>query len=644
MRKIFHKLISIEEARERIFKSVKREIGTETVKIKEACGRILAESVSSRIDLPPFDRAEMDGFAVSSRDVEATTEQNPTELKVVGSINAGDTSLKEIHEGECMEIATGAPLPIGADSVVMVEYTKRYGETVQIFKGTTPGENVAYVGSDVESGEVVLRKGATLGRREVGLLAALGLKEVEVLKKLKVGLISTGNELVDQGEPLPYGKIYDVNTPSITVALYEEGVDVVNLGRAEDDYEEIKTLLRRGLELCDAVIISGGTSAGIGDIVYRVIEEVCDQGIIVHGLNVKPGKPTVIGVNAGKPVFGLPGYPVSALIIFDQIVRPYLEYVYHTKKAENKKIMARLSERVNAARGRRWFLPVHVIKRDGINIAYPIIASSGAIGTLSKADGYIVIDEHLEYLERGREVEVNLFGSERDLADLVIIGSNCPALDLLLNMLFTNSGIRAKVINVGSLGGLEAVAKGEADIAGVHLLDPKTMKYNEGFLEMYGLPKECLIKGYRRLQGIIVKKGNPKSIRGLEDLLRDDIVFVNRNRGSGTRILTDNMLKKICKTLGLNFEDATNKIRGYRWEAKTHSAVAAAVYQGRADLGIGVMTAAINYGLDFIPIGTEEYDFVVSPGSYKKEVVQEFLRCLNSKDFREELHKLPGYE
>ncbi|MCX8182357.1 MAG: molybdopterin biosynthesis protein [Candidatus Methanomethyliaceae archaeon] len=644
MRRIFHRLMSIEEAKERILSGVKKDLGTEVVKISDAGGRTLANSIISKLDLPPFDRAEMDGFAVYSSDLEGASEQKPVELRVVGRIDAGDALLRELGRGECFEIATGAPMPKGADSVVMVEYTKKVGDHVQIFRGTTPGENVASAGSDIQMGELVLRRGTVLGKREIGLLAAIGLEEVEVVRRIKIGVLSTGDELLGQGESLQFGKIYDANAPSISTALREYGAEVINLGRARDDYEEIKTRVRDGLSICDAVILSGGTSAGAGDIVYRVLEEVCDQGIIVHGLSVKPGKPTVVALHQGKPVFGLPGYPVSALMIFNEIVRPYLESASSVRKRENAKILAKLSERVNAAKGRRWFLPVHVIKKGGHNIAYPIFASSGAIGTLAKADGYIVIPEDVEFLDEGKEVQVNLFNDEEGLAELVIIGSNCPALDLLLEMLFKRSGIRSKVVNIGSLGGLEAVSKMEADIAGIHLLDPQTMRYNEDFVRKFGLPDGSLVKGYRRLQGIILKKGNPKSIRGLEDLLRKDIMFVNRNRGSGTRILTDHMLRKICNNLGLEFEDVIKKIRGYRWEAKTHSAVAAAVYQGRADMGIGVMTAAANYGLDFIPIGYEEYDFVVSPESLNKEAVQEFLRCLKSKDFKDELLKLPGYD
>jgi len=644
LRRIFHRLMSIEEARDRILRGVRKGLETESVKISEASGRVLARSIISRVDLPPFDRAEMDGFAVLSSDLEGASEQRPVGLRIACRIDAGDTMLREIHRGECAEIATGAPMPRGADSVVMVEYTKKVGDYVQIFRGTTPGENVASAGSDIQIGELVLRRGTILGRREVGLLAAMGLEEVDVIRRPRIGLLSTGDELVGQGENLEFGKIYDANAPSITVALYEEGADVVSLGRAKDKYEDIKNRVTEGLRIWGAVIVSGGTSAGVGDIVYRVLEDVCDQGIIVHGLNVKPGKPTVVALHQGKPVFGLPGYPVSALMIFNEIVRPYIESVSLKKRGENVRALAKLSQRVNAARGRRWFLPVHVIKREGFNIAYPIFASSGAIGTLAKADGYIVVNENIEFLDEGKEVQVNLFHDEKSIADLVIMGSNCPALDTLLEILFNKSGIRSKVVNIGSLGGLEAVAKREADIAGVHLLDPQTMRYNRDFVRRFGLPEESLVKGYRRLQGIMMKKGNPKSIRGFEDVLREDIMFVNRNRGSGTRILTDHMLRKICDNAGLNFDETTKKIRGYRWEAKTHSAVAAAVSQGRADMGIGVMSAAVNYGLDFIPIGYEDYDFVVSPESRKKEAVQEFLSALKSKEFQEELLKLPGYD
>jgi putative molybdopterin biosynthesis protein len=642
-RKIFHRLVTIEEAKNVLLNNVTNEVGNEQVSLEEAGGRVLAESVFSGVDLPPFDRAEMDGFAIISENLEGSTEQTPVKLRVTGSIGAGESVLKEIRRGECMEIATGAPMPRGADSVVMVEYSERQGENVKIFKGTTPGENVASAGSDVQVGEMILREGTVLGMREVGILAAAGRRDVNVKKRPRVGVISTGGELVDVGKKLPFGKIYDVNSYSLSVAVEDVGGEALYLGRVKDDYESIKRIIADGIGRCDVLIISGGTSAGTGDLVYRVLEETCKPGILVHGLNVKPGKPTIIAADKGKPVFGLPGYPVSALIIFDQIVKPYLERLGRRPLSTRNVLRGRLSEGISGAKGRRWFLPVHAIRRGDRSSIYPIPSSSGAIGTLAKADGYIMMGEEVEFLDSGEEVEVNLFFESGASADLTVIGSHCPGLDLLLELLFRREGVRSKTANIGSVGGLGAVAKGEADITGIHLLDEESLKYNEPYVIKAGLPKGCFVKGYRRLQGIMVRKGNPKRVKELKDLLREDVIFVNRNRGSGTRVLTDHMLKTIAKKDGEDFIELVKSINGYRWEAKTHSAVAAAIHQGRADMGVGVKSVAEAYGLDFIPIGYEDYDFVVNPESREKWSVKLFLRYLRSDEFKRLLQKLPGY-
>ncbi|MBM5804577.1 MAG: molybdopterin biosynthesis protein [Candidatus Verstraetearchaeota archaeon] len=642
-RKIFHRLATIEDAKEILSKSASNEIGMETVRLEDAGGRVLAESVFSGVDLPPFDRAEMDGFAVVSEDLEGASERKPVRLKVSGSIGAGEPVHREIRRGECAEIATGAPVPRGADSVVMVEYTGRAGEYVKIFRGTTPGENVASAGSDIQVGEMILRGGTVLGTREIGILAAAGKRNVRVGRKPRVGIISTGDELVDVGERLSFGKIYDVNSSSLRAAVEEAGGEALYLGRTKDDYENVKKIIAEGIERCDILIISGGTSAGTGDLVYRVLEEACKPGILVHGLQVKPGKPTIIAADKGKPIFGLPGYPVSALIIFDQIVRPYLERLGRRPPSARGVLRGRLAERVNGARGRRWFLPVHVIRREERNSVYPVLSSSGAIGTLAKADGYIVVGEDVEFLDSGKEVVVNLFLDQVTSADLTVMGSHCPGLDLLLELLFRREGIRSKTANIGSLGGLGAVARGEADIAGIHLLDEESLKYNEPYVIKAGLPKGSFVKGYRRLQGIMVKKGTPKRVRNLKDVLLGDTILVNRNRGSGTRILTDHILKAVARERGLDLAELVKGIKGYRWEAKTHSAVAAAVHQGRADAGVGVKSVARAYGLGFIPIGYEEYDFVVNPESRNKDGVKAFLRYLRSEDFKGLLGRLPGY-
>jgi putative molybdopterin biosynthesis protein len=642
-RKIFHRLASIEEAIGTLEREATAAVCIEEKAVTEAGERILARSVFSGIDLPPFDRAEMDGYAVISQDLEGVKDQSPIKLKIVGEVRAGSNAKREVRKGECVEVGTGAPVPRGSDAVVMVEYTERSGSFLKVYRPTTPGENIASAGSDAQVGEMILREGTIIGTREVGILSAAGVGKIAVVKKAIVGIISTGDELVDPGNRLPPGKIYDANSSFLMLAVREAGGEARFIGRVGDDYRKVKEAIGKSIAECDLLIISGGTSAGAGDLVYRVLGE-CRPGILVHGLNVKPGKPTMVAVHDGKPIFGLPGYPVSALMIFDQVVRPYLERLGRRPISAKEVLRARLAERVNAAKGKRWFLPVHVISLGKEEYAaYPIISSSGAIGTLAKADGYIIVPEDVEFLDAGEEVGVFIF-AERAEPDLAVMGSHCPGVDILLDILFKKYGIRCKTANVGSMGGLKAVVRGEVDIAGMHLLDEGTMKYNFPYIKREGLPEGSLIKGYRRLQGIMVSKGNPKGVRGLEDVLRDDMVFANRNRGSGTRILVDHYLAGMAKKRGETLEKFARGIRGYRWEAKTHSAVGAAVHQGRADMGVGVKSVAANYGLDFIPMGYEEYDFLVNPASREKPAVKRFLECLGSQEFKDSLEKLPGYK
>jgi putative molybdopterin biosynthesis protein len=642
-RKIFHRLVTMDEASEALNSSMKVEMGIEELPLEGATGMIIAKSVFSRVDLPPFDRAEMDGYAVNSVDVDGASERESVLLKVIGSIGAGEVADEGISSGECMEIATGAPLPKGADSVVMVEFTEAVGEGVRIFRGTTPGENVASTGSDIQIGEMLVRQGTRIGPRESGLLAAAGVRRVEVFKKPRVGILSTGDELVEPGSALGAGEIFDSNTYALAAAIGEAGGIPTIMGKVGDTVSEIARLVRSGLERNDVLLVSGGTSAGTGDLVYRVLGEYCDQGILVHGLNVKPGKPTLIAAHGGKAVVGLPGYPVSALMIFDQLVKPLIEKMARVRPEKRLAIEARLMVRVNGAKGRRWFLPVHLISAASGMLAYPVIASSGAIGTLSKADGYIIVREEVEYLGAGEKVMAFPFPGMRGVVDLVVMGSHCPGVDLLLQLLYETDGISVKSLNIGSLSGLRAVKAGECDIAGIHLLDERDMTYNERAVKEAGLPPRCLVKGYRRLQGIMVAPGNPKGIRGVVDVLREDVTFVNRNRGSGTRILTDSILREAVKAQGMKFDEAVVKIRGYRWEAKTHSAVAAAVGQGRADMGVGIKSLAESYGLEFIPLREEGYDFAINPGSLEKPAVVAFIKTLRSESFRSMISNFSGY-
>jgi putative molybdopterin biosynthesis protein len=665
-RKIFRYLSSVEEALERLFSLYNpRPSETEDVPITEALGRVLAENIISPMDVPGFDRAAMDGYAVRASDTFGAEEDSPRILRLVGRVEAGEKPPLDLNAGEAIEVATGAPIPKGANAVVMVEYTQLEGERLKVFRSSAPGENIMAAGSDVMMGELVLRSFQRLTPREIGVLAALGLRTVKVFRKPKVAILSTGNELTEPGNPLQYGRIYDINAYSLAASVRECGGEALILGILPDDPAKIEAALRKALESSDMVLTSGSTSTGAGDAMYRILDRLGRPGVLVHGLSIKPGKPTIVALLNGKPVFGLPGYPTSALIIFNILVRPVilrLAGLEASEEALRKTVKARAASRIFVAKGRREFLPVFVLQGSGMEGEagaegkgegkgeaslrfHPSPGGSGSITSLAMADGFIEAPEGREYIEEGETMEVNLFSSSFRAADLLIMGSHCVGLDVLIELILrAKPGFSARVINTGSLGGLRALSQGIADVAGLHLLDEATGVYNKPFLSKYGLEdRAVLVRGYNRLQGFIVAPGNPKKIRGFEDLLRDDITMINRNPGSGTRILTDMGLRFLAKAKGLEFEELLKRIRGYEIEAKSHSAVAAAVFHGKADVGLGIKAVAEAYGLGFIKVSEEHYDFAILKERMGKEGVKAFLSVLRSKEFGEELkRRAPG--
>ena len=636
MRRIFHKLLSPEEAlkivEEKIRSMKKPEM--EVVKISDALGRILAEDIYAKVDSPPFDRAIVDGYAVKAEDVYQADEANPVKLKLIGEIEVGEIPRVELRSGECVEIATGAPMPRGSDAVVMVEYTKKIGDHVLIYRGVHPGENVAQTGSDITAGDLVLRKGKRLNSRDIAVLAAVGYDRVMVYKRLRVAFFSTGNEIISPPNPLKPGKIYDVNGYVIPAMLRDLGLDADFLGILPDRYEVMLKAIGDALNEYDIVMTSGSTSAGAGDVIYRIFEELGE--IIVHGLRVKPGKPTIIGLSGnGKLLIGLPGFPLSCTMVFIHLIKPLLNKLIGAgEEPRYWKVKAKLPMKIETKGGKTWYIPVQIVDSPNGLMAYPILRGSGSASTLAESDGFIAIPEDILFMDEGEEVEVNLF-EELRLPSVSIIGSHCPGIDLILNL---GEIYDAKVINVGSLSGWRALKLGTADITGTHLLDEKTMKYNLHIPEELELRDEVEIYGgYIREIGFIVEKGNPKSIKGFEDLLREDIVFINRVKGSGIRTLIDIELKK------MGIRDPEKKIKGYVYEAKTHTAVASAVKTGRADVGVGIGYVAKLYGLDFIPIREERFDFAVRRDRLYKPAVRRFLETLRSERFAKELNKLPHY-
>jgi putative molybdopterin biosynthesis protein len=646
-RKIFRQLEPLETATANLWaKWQPQDLPSEEVSLEDTLGRTLAVDVSSSIDVPGFDRAAMDGFAVRAEDVFHADEQHPIRLTVTAIVEAGETATHAISKGKTAEIATGAPMPKGANAVVMVEYTKRTGDEVLIFRPVSPSENVTGAGSDIMAGELLLRKFQSITPREIGLLAAAGIARVHVYRKPRVAIFSSGNELVEPGKPLQFAKLYDINGPALTSAVKESGGDPEFLGILPDDYSTIKGQLLSALQNADIVISSGSTSAGPGDLLYKVVEELGNPGILTHGLTLKPGKPALIGLVGNRPIFGLPGYPTSALMIFHVLVAPALRRMANRAEMNPVKVQAFSPMKFFKARGRRELLPVQLISQpSGELSAYPMQSGSGAVSSFSLADGFADLPDNQEYVNEGEKLTIELFGRELTPPSLVAIGSHCVGLDIAFTLLRgKDNSFIGRTINVGSVGGFNAVRREETDLAGVHLQEPRTREYNIPFISKFGLETSAvLIRGYNREQGLMVKRGNPKNILAINDLTREGIRFINRNKGSGTRLLIDMHLTEFAQSAGSGFDTVTKRVDGYSYEAKSHSAVATAIKNDRADVGVGIKTSAITAGLDFIKTDDEEYDFLLPKSHIDKKSVKEFIDLLKSKEFSETLRKkAPG--
>ena len=629
----FLTVISRDEATERFRRHLTLQaLGVESVSLGAALGRVLAEDVVADVDVPGFDRSNVDGFAVQAADTFGATEEAPRHVqRNVEVLTPGVVPATAVGPGAATVIATGAMLPRGADAVVMVEHTEIVdaadAASVRIDRAVAPGDNVSFAGTDIARGETVLRAGQTLTSREIGVLAAIGVAQVHVCRRPRVAILSTGDEIVSPGAALPLGAIYDSNAAIIGAAVAELGGEPIPLGVVPDDEQKLADALDIALQY-DVVLLSGGTSKGAGDLSYRVASRLGDPGIVAHGVALKPGKPICLAVSHGKPVVILPGFPTSAIFTFHEFVAPVIRAYAGLPPQRTQTVAATLPMRVNSERGRTEYLLVSLVQGDGTPSAYPMGKGSGSVTTFSGADGFITIDQNTEIVDAGTEVQVQLLAQGLEPADLVIIGSHCVGLDALVGHLIRR-GIRPKVLYVGSMGGLKAAQRGECDIASVHLMDPDTGEYNRPLLT----DALALVPGYRRLQGIVFRADDArfagKSVEAaLSAALADrECAMVNRNAGSGTRIVIDRLL-------------GAQRPPGYGVQTKSHNAVAAAVRQGRADWGVAIDTVARQYGLGFIAVLEEEYDFIVPKARLERPGVRAFCEVLADAAVREQLGQL----
>jgi len=413
---MFRKLLSFDEAKQLLRQTFSaKPVGVEQVSISKAHDRVLAQDVVAPMNIPPFNRSTVDGYAVKAVDTFGASEDKPVSLKFCGYVAIGESPSVVVEKGSTAEIVTGAPLPDGADSVVMVEYTTRQADNVSISRAVSCGENLMAAGSDICKNETVLKKGRFLGSREIGVLAAMGLTKVTVYKRPKVAVLSTGAEVVAPGEPLPPGKIYDINAHTLSAAVLESGGEPINLGIIPDKKDKLTKALKNALSSADAVITSGGVSVGPKDFTPQVVDSLGKPGVIISGVAVKPGKPITIAVVDGKPVFSLPGNPTSSLFMFNVFVRPILVKLAGRPEEELPKVKAVVAKKMFPARGRRTFVMVNLTyDKAGTLLVSPVPTGlSGAITTLAKADGFVEISEKQQFIDARTEIDVYLFGKLR---------------------------------------------------------------------------------------------------------------------------------------------------------------------------------------------------------------------------------------
>jgi molybdenum cofactor synthesis domain-containing protein len=617
----FLSILSRDEAARRFEAALDpRPLPGETVALAQALGRVVARDVAAACDAPPFDRSGVDGFAVRSADLASASEAAPVALSVNGEVIAcGVAPAIEVRKGTTTPIATGGAAPRGADAIVMIEHTEAVGEgdatRIVLRRPVAPGAFMAFAGSDMARGETVLRKGAVLGSREIAMLAACGLGEVEAVRRPRVGVISTGDELIAPGEPWRPAGIYDANGPVIAAAVTENGGEPVAYGIVRDDAALLEAAILRAHAECDMVVLSGGTSKGAGDLTHRIVARLGRPGILAHGVALKPGKPLCLAVCDGKAVVALPGFPTSAMSTFHDMIAPVLRRLAGLPPRTEARVEAVTTVRTPSELGRTEFVMVSLVETPDGLAAFPTQKGSGSVTAFSQADGFMTVPAMTAAIPAGSRQEVTLFAPSLRAPDVVIAGSHCAGLDAVVSRL-ADRGLQARILALGSLGGLAAAKRGECDIAPIHLLH-QDGRYNQGYLTE-GLE---LVAGWRRLQGVVYRPGDPR-FEGSEarDAIAQAIadpacIMVNRNPGAGTRILLDGLLGEA-------------RPDGWWNQPKSHNAVAAAVAQSRADWGVAIAPVAASYGLGFLPLADEHYDFAVASARKARPGVAAFLEIL----------------
>jgi putative molybdopterin biosynthesis protein len=607
--------VDVDKALETYLEALSIQGESEEITVYDSLGRITWEAIYAKVSSPSYNASAMDGIAVTSKRTEGANESKPLTL---------------VEEVDFKYVNTGNPIKDPYDAVIMIEDVLQGEEgKVQILRPAYPYQHVRQIGEDIVATEMILPSRHRIRPMDIGALISGGIESVNVYKSPRIGIIPTGSEIVEDASQVREGTIIDSNSHVFKGLVESLGGMAKRYPPMEDDYEKLKDLISQAVEENDMIIINAGSSAGTKDFTVNLIQEL--GKVVVHGVAMKPGKPTILGIIKGKPVIGIPGYPVSAFMVFDVFAKPLiLKYlgeqgeIYETTEAF-------LSRRMVSSLKNKEIVRVTLGKVKDRLIATPLSGGAGVSMSLVKADGLGIIPRNVEGYEAGDRIRVELLKPISSIRDKILsIGSHDLVMDIVADMMELTSS------HVGSMGGILSLRRDECHLAPIHLLDMETGEYNISYVKKYFPGKRmALIKGIQRSQGFIVQKGNPHDIKGCADLTREDLIFANRQRGAGTRVLLDYHLKME--------RIEPREIRGYQREFTTHMAVAAAVKNNTATTGLGVLSAAKAMDLDFVPLSNEDYDFLVHGDSMEMDQVRDFVNLIKSDEFQYRVKDLGGY-
>ena len=594
---------------------------TETVAVQESCGRITAEAVYANINAPHYAASAMDGVALRAKDSFGATETTPVTLT----------------EKQFVVVDTGDPVPEGCDAVIMVEdIVKNADGSVTIHSPAAPWQHIRQIGEDVCAGEMILPGYMEVTPAAIGAMIAGGVMELTVVRRPVVGIIPTGDEIVPPcASPKP-GDILEFNSSIFSSMLDSWGACHKTYPIVPDDFDAIRDMTAKAAAECDMVILNAGSSAGREDFSASVMQDLGQ--VLYHGIAIKPGKPAILGCVGAVPLLGVPGYPVSGIIVVEELLRPLVDLWFGRDTSGRSRARAKLTRPVVSGLKYQEYVRVRMGYVGDRLMAAPLPRGSGVVSSFMKADGILEVPQGTEGYQAGDEVRVRLLNSKKKLKNtLVIIGSHDPLLDELADMIHSeNHSMYVSSSHVGSMGGIMAVRRGEAHAAGIHLLDTETGEYNKSYIRKY-FPHGgvYLVRCVGRQQGLILPRGNPLKLKCFADVSRDGIRYVNRQKGSGTRILMD----YLCRRDGVD----PSAVYGYEREELTHNSVAVQIASGSADVGMGIYSAAKLYDLDFLPMCTEEYDLLIPETVWSSSMMQQLISTLKSDAFRTRIQAMGGY-